>query len=154
MKFGNGNDREIVADVFFYLWLNRKKLPGLINIDGYLYSAVKNQSLKYLKKNKLVIHSQIDQFSYDFFIENNTPESILLSDELKTIYDAAVKSLPHRCREIFILVKEEGLKYKEVAEKLSISHRTVQAQVIIATKNILLFIKQKYQSGLLPKLDM
>ncbi len=136
--------KEIVSDVFFYLWMNRKKLPDLQNIDGYLYTSIRNQALKYINQNKRFPTDQLEDIPLDIYIETNSPEKILITHELKTIIEKAVNELPNRCKFIFLLIREHGLKYKEVAEMLSISDRTVQAQMIIATKKITESVRSYY----------
>jgi RNA polymerase sigma-70 factor (family 1) len=144
--FVKSNDAcgEIVSDVFYYLWQNRKNLAKVQNIDGYLYTSIKNQSLKYIKQAQRFPQDSIDDLPVEVFIETESPEKILISAELKIILDKAINELPEKCKIIFLLVREEGLKYKEVAEILSISDRTVHAQIVIATKKIIHSIQQYY----------
>jgi len=68
--------------------------------------------------------------------KNENPEEIVLNEELRHEIEKSIKELPERCRLIFLMAKEEGLKYREIAEILSISEKTVNAQMVTAIKRI------------------
>lgn len=127
---------EIVDDVFVKLWKNRINICSIINLKVYLYKAVKNTSLNYIsKKARENINEPFDHI--DIQINNGVnPENKMIISEIYEKIDAAVNSLPPRCKMIFKLVREDGLKYKEVAEVLNISENTVDAQMVIAVHRI------------------
>jgi len=81
-------------------------------------------------------HIQIEESGLEECSTWQDPEKELLNNELREIIELTVNNLPDRCRLIFIMVREEGKKYKDVAEILSISEKTVQAQMVIAVKKI------------------
>lgn len=141
--------KEIVSDVFYNLWLNRKNLANLENMDGYLYTAVKNQSLKHKKNQERLCYDQLEDMRGDYYIETESPELLLIGSELKKLIDNSVNELPPKCRTVFLLIREEGLKYKEVAELMSISERTVQAHMVEAVKKMVCAI-QKYYPNIRP----
>ncbi len=62
-----------------------------------------------------------------------TPEEIYINEELVLAIQSAINELPERCKLIFLMAKEEGLKYREIAEILSISEKTVNAQIVEIT---------------------
>lgn len=136
--------REIVSDVFYNLWVNRKNLGKLENFDGYIYTAVKNQCMKHKKNQERHSYDQLEDISGDYYIETESPELLLIGGELKTMIEQAVNELPPKCKTVFMLIREEGLKYKEVAELLSVSERTVQAHMVIAVKKIVTTIRKHY----------
>jgi RNA polymerase sigma-70 factor (ECF subfamily) len=136
--------KDVVSDVFYNLWNNRKKLKLVNNIEAYLYSSVKNQALKYIYRNQRFNLDPLEAITGDFYIETQSPDSIMMGKELGIIIEKAVNELPPKCKTVFLLVREEGLRYKEVAELLSISERTVQGQMIIATKKIISTIQKHY----------
>lgn len=119
---------DIVADVFAQCWVKRRDLGDVRNINTYLFVAVKNRSLNYLKK-----YSALEVVRLD---EPPTPEELLEKKEIFFRMEQAIAELPQQCRIIFRLVKEEGIKYKEVAEILDISPRTVQTQIFRAMKKL------------------
>jgi RNA polymerase sigma-70 factor (family 1) len=127
---------EIVSDVFVKCWLNRKTLTEVRNIDTYLYVAVKNQSLNHLKKYSHIHLVQVEDSSELRLLKPNTPHETLEKKELLFKMEQSIEQLPQQCRIIFRLIKEEGIKYKEVAEILNISPRTVQTQLFRAMKRL------------------
>ncbi|MDR1743781.1 MAG: RNA polymerase sigma-70 factor [Dysgonamonadaceae bacterium] len=134
--------KDVVADVYIYIWQNRKKLPDIRNYKNYLFICVRNQALNYLKQINKYQKIKLDQFDAISISDKATPEQVYLDGELKNLIELTINLLPQRCRLIFFMVREEGLKYKEVAEILSISDRTVHAQMCIALKRIGTVVKE------------
>lgn len=127
---------EIVSDVFTKLWLNRKNAGHIRNLETYLFIAVKNHSLNYLKQfshYKLVF---LEETGIHQLINTHDPEKELEKQELIFKMNQAIDSLPRQCKIVFNLVKEDGLKYKQVAEILGISSRTVETQLVRAVKKL------------------
>lgn len=127
---------EIVDDVFIKLWKQRESVPSISNIRVYLYVAVKNSSLNYLSSKA---HRQITEpFNHlDIALSRDqAPDEKMISAELQAKITAAIESLPPRCKMIFKLVREDGLRYKDVAEILNLTVNTVDAQMVIAVKRI------------------
>ena len=119
--------QEVVLDVFLTLWNKRIELSEIKNFENYSFILLKNASLNYIEKNKNTTES-LDDCTEITHAEVN-PETDLLNDELFFVYINALEELPPKCREVFILIREEGFSYKEVAEKLNISVKTVDAQL-------------------------
>ncbi|NJN27221.1 MAG: RNA polymerase sigma-70 factor [Cyclobacteriaceae bacterium] len=129
--------QEVVSDLFFKIIKNPKTIGLANDLDNYIFLAVKNQCLTYLKKNR---HRQLsDHIDHkeDYIIVNQiNPESSMISEELYSQIQLAVNSLPPKRKAVFLLVKEEGKKYREVAEILNISIKTVELHMSLATKKI------------------
>jgi RNA polymerase sigma-70 factor (ECF subfamily) len=106
------NAEEVVNDVFLGLWQKRNTLDTISNINVYLYVAVKNASLNELRKKKIQAPVSIDDLAVHHLHLGTNPESLLITDELKTRIRNAVEQLPPRCRLIFKLIKEDSLSYK------------------------------------------
>ncbi|ANH83934.1 hypothetical protein A8C56_13850 [Niabella ginsenosidivorans] len=124
---------EIIHDVFLKLWENRKMLAAIENISSYIFIASKNGCMNFMRKKKLVFTDVIeDELTYTMA----TPESKLVSAENIRLIQEAIGSLPPKCLLVFRLVKEEQLKYSEVARLLNISVKTVETQMMIANKRI------------------
>ncbi len=131
---------EIVSDVFVKCWVNRKSMGQVRNIDTYLFVAVKNQSLNHLKKYSHIHLVQVEDTNEVRFVKPFTPQEALEKKELLFKMEQSIEELPQQCRIIFRLIKEEGIKYKEVAEILNISPRTVQTQLFRAMKKLSLVL--------------
>lgn len=126
---------EVVSDVFVKIWRSRQQLVNIRNIDTYLFVAVKHQSFNYQKYTDQ--HAAMpSSFNPDQLIEWFNPEKELEYQELTYDVQLAIESLPEQCKIIFKLIREEGFKYKEVAEILQISVRTVETQLFRAVKKL------------------
>ncbi len=127
---------EVLQDVFTKIWINRATLNNIENLRTYLFKAVKNKCLDYLEKENLFNHFEIDEVEVNIGQVSRTPEDMMISDEVLAQINDIVQSLPPKCKMVFQLVKEENLKYKEVAEILNISLKTVENHIGIALKRI------------------
>ena len=136
-KFLNDQDaaEEIVQEVFVKLWSKRDELNIKSSIKSYLFTAVRNSSLNLIKHiniredykahNKLEIENQ----------ESHLEDSILATELEDRIRDL-INKLPTERKKIFIMSRYEGLKYREIAEKLNISIKTVENQIGKAMKTL------------------
>lgn len=138
--------KEIVSEVYYNLWQNRKKLVDLVDLDNYLFICVRNQALKHIKNLNQYQKVSLENIYTDILSDRSNPEKQLLGEELNNVIELAINSLPQRCKLIFFMVKEEEMKYKDVAKVLSISERTVHAQMCIAIKRVSATIRE-YQLG-------
>ena len=127
---------EIVEDVFLKLWENRKTLPAINNLNYYLLVATKHKALDYLEKIKKHASVSLDHLEVEFGAIHINPENTLISAETVRIIQSIINDLPQRCKLIFRLVKEDGLKYREAAELLNISIKTVETQMSLALSKI------------------
>ncbi|HEY9195560.1 MAG TPA: RNA polymerase sigma-70 factor [Mucilaginibacter sp.] len=137
---------EIVSDVFIKCWESRKNLTEVANLETYLFVAVKNQSFNYLKKFSSIHLVQIEASDEVEFVNTFDPEKELERKELHFLLDKAIASLPQQACIIFRLIKEDGMKYKEVAEILNISPRTVQTQLFRAVKKLSIILSAQQLS--------
>jgi RNA polymerase sigma-70 factor (family 1) len=128
--------QEVVSDVFLSIWQSRMKLVEIDNIEAYLYTSTRNRSLYYLNQSAQKNHISLAELPLGIAAQGENPEEIVITKELRQAIDQSVDELPERCRLIFLMAKEEGLKYREIAEILSISEKTVNAQMVTAIKRI------------------
>lgn len=128
---------EIVNDLFVTLWTKRESLTSILNFKVYVYIAVKNRCFNHISRERsLESIDSFDQLELDCARRVHTPEDMMIASELHKRINQLVQELPPRCLIIYKLVKEEGFKYKEVAEILSISTRTVENQIATAVRKI------------------
>jgi RNA polymerase sigma-70 factor (ECF subfamily) len=127
---------EIVEDVFIRIWMKRRTLDQVNNLKLYLYLATRNFSLNYCRNKQLATQLNIDDMNIEIQALSPDPQQQLLSLEIQQQIAKAIEELPHRCRVVFKLVKEDGLKQKDVAELLHLSLKTVENQLAIAVKRI------------------
>lgn len=127
---------EVVSDVFMNIWQNRLKLASIESPLLYIYTSVKNRSMNVLTKQKRQDAADAAQWLVPLNSVSFNPEELMISQETLLRIRKAIDELPARCRLIFMLIKEDGLRYKEVAELLNISVKTVEAQMAIAMRRI------------------
>ncbi|MCU0339992.1 MAG: RNA polymerase sigma-70 factor [Spirosomaceae bacterium] len=127
---------EVVSDVFMKLWKNRSRIQVNSSYDSYLYRSVKNHSIDYLRSSlhEKIIKEPITDFHRDNFYESESMTSPGEFDETLSRVEQAIAQLPKRCQLVFKLNRLEGLKYREVSEKLNISMKAVEAQMTRALK--------------------
>jgi RNA polymerase sigma-70 factor (ECF subfamily) len=135
---------EIADDVMITLWKKRNELSHIENIRVYAFVIAKNLSLNFLKKQSGRETISIDEIDLNIFFELNNPEQVLICSELKSRIEHAVQALPPKCRMIFKLVKEAGLSYKETAEILNLSVKTVDAHLVTAVRKIAVVVKDEF----------
>lgn len=124
---------EIVQDLFFRLWQDKEKIKIESSLNGYLFRSVHNRCLHYIEHSRVVIrHAQKVSNDLPETVEN--PSDILHYKELQERIARILVKLPERCGRIFYMNRFEGLKYYEIAEKLSISVKTVEANMGRALK--------------------
>lgn len=127
---------EIIQELFYVLWRDRKELRILTSIKNYLYGAVRNQSLQYCEhlevrnrhKSK-VLSGEIELFAF-------SPQEQLEYNELDELIKSELKKMPERRLRVFQLHRIQGLKYVEIAETLSLSVKTVEAEMTKALKTL------------------
>ncbi len=127
---------EAVSDVFFNIWVHRKEISKIENFKSYIFTSARNVSLNYLQKEKRVKSVWMEDLSVTLFIDEICPETELIAKELKMAISIAINNLPEKCKLIYNLAKIEQLKYKEIAEILNISVKTIDHQLTIAFKKI------------------
>lgn len=139
---------EIVQEVFITLWLGRDKIVQIKNFGGYLRVATKNRTLNALKKIALdfkVNNAGVQEWTE---VNNDTEEAIQLK-ETRELLNEAIQKLPKQQRLVYQMCHIDGVKQKEVAEKLNISPRTVKVHLREATKTIRSFMGNRTELSVL-----
>lgn len=127
---------EIVADVFLQIWQKRVRIGSLDNFNWYLHITTRNISYSYYRKSSRRKNFDFDEAVLSYYQVHATPEEILIGQEALQVINQAINELPPKCKLIFRLVKEDNLKYREVAELLHLTAKTVENQMGIAVKKI------------------
>jgi RNA polymerase sigma-70 factor (ECF subfamily) len=124
---------EIVQDLFFRLWQDKENLKIVSSLNGYLFRSVHNKCLHYIEHNR-VVERHAEEMSYRQSENQEIPSDILNYKELQEKVASILEKLPERCGKIFTMSRFDGLKYTEIAEKLSVSVKTVEANMGRALK--------------------
>ena len=127
---------EIVADVYLQIWQKRVRIGALENLNWYLYITTRNICYTYYRKLNRRRQFDFDEATLSYYQVHATPEEILIGQEVLQVINQAINGLPPKCKLIFRLIKEENLKYKEVAELLHVTPKTVENQMGIAVRKI------------------
>lgn len=117
---------EVVQTVFCRLWERKDRLLIRQTTEAYLYKAVYNESLNYLKTTRIRNGHQRNALQATGLTETADTHDL---QRLRQQLQAALESLPERCRTVFQLSRMENMKYREIAETLGISVKTVEAQM-------------------------
>jgi len=132
---------EIVSDVYVNIWNNRAHLEKINNLKSYLFVSVRNGCLSHLRKvknEKIISIDSVNEFS---FLPVEGPEDSLIEKEIIEQIYAAIETLPCKCKLAFTLAKINGLKYREIAEVLGITEKTVNNHLVLAVKKITELLK-------------
>ena len=127
---------DIVSNVMIRLIKKAKDICKVKNFDSYLFIVVRNEALDYLKKEKKHRFIVIDSENDFFLKEYVDPCEKLIEKELRDLIFDTVESFPPKRRMVYKLVKDENLSYKEVANLMDISIRTVGVHITVAVKEI------------------
>jgi len=118
---------DIVQNVFMSIWKNRNKLKDQFAVKSYLYKSVYNEFIDQYRKKKAVLtleKKHIDALTY--IVEEEDEKSL---EKLISIVKKEIDKLPPKCKQTFLLSKEEGLTNLEISEYLNISIKSVEAHI-------------------------
>ena len=117
---------DILQDVFLKIWHNRQNLSFTYSIKSYLYRAAINAALNYLEKSKRTVGLEDGEYAEP---TAEVAEDALHLREVESRVQAAIDTLPPACKTIFVLSRYEEMSYKEIAESMQISVKTVENQM-------------------------
>jgi RNA polymerase sigma-70 factor (ECF subfamily) len=118
---------DLVQEVFVRFWNKINSLPENLDAKAYLYKSVRNAALNHLESAKKTIRPDSEVW---LNLEHSTKsDGDLLAGEAQVAIAKGIDLLPPACRNVFILSRYEELSYKEIAETLDVSIKTVEAQM-------------------------
>lgn len=126
---------EVVNDTFLGLWQKKHLLQNVSSPEVYIFICARNKAFKQIKKQNIYTSLLDNLHDVDCVIER-TPHDIMISSEIQRRINEAIAALPPQCKLIFSLVKENNLKYREVARLLGLSEKTIENQMGIALKKL------------------
>lgn len=127
---------EVVSDVFFEVWKNRKTLSGVESMNAWLQTITYRKSISCLRKESGKEELSFDDLTDFSIAPAQSPDEELISREEVTRINTAIDRLPPKCKCVFFLGKMEGLPYKQVADMLQISVQTVNYHIAYAVDAI------------------
>lgn len=139
------NAEEVVQQLFYTIWLNKKEMNIRGSVKSYLYQSTFNQSLQQIRQQTMLdkyqktLNDRPEAYSF------SNPHNEMEYQELNNVINSIISKQPERRRTIYKMHKEKMLKYKEIAEELSLSVKTVEAEMTKMYKDLRLGI-EKYQN--------
>ncbi len=128
----------VVQEAFMKFWEIRQNLDPGSNIRNFLFTMVKNSCLNLLKRRQILLrhHEKIRmlEMHYQYESLSRMGDDYLEFNELKEKIDIAIRKLPEHCRVVFEMSRFEELKNREIAEKLGVTQKTVEAHLTKALK--------------------
>lgn len=121
---------DIVQDTLYHLWENRKRIEITSSFKNLLITSLKNNCMDYLRKQTVrKNHAESQQIEFSHFNEEDNPEIIYTIQELQEMLNSALQQLPENARRAFELSRFENLTYKEIAQEMSVSPKTIEAYI-------------------------
>lgn len=130
---------DIALDIFANVWENRAELQIQLTLKAYLFQSARNRALNYLRDNERFV--SVDDFSS---LECSADDDPLEIRELQCLIQEAILSLPPRCQDVFNRSRMENLSNKEIADRMNISVKAVEAQITRALKVIRSYLGDAY----------
>lgn len=127
--------KDLVQDVFVAMWDNISKLAVQDSLLPYLYTVLRNNTLKQFEKDNVRLKYALNRISYQDDFEL-TSHHLLLSKELQAIINDEMSKMPARMKEIYELKKEQNFSIKQIAEQLGLSEQTVKNQLHTASNRL------------------
>ena len=136
----------IVQNTFLKLWEVKSQLNENSNIKNYLFTVTKNNSLNQIRNNqnaqKLVQNFHYLEMKYNYEALNKLVDDYVQYQELKKKVDKSISDLPDDLRIVFEMNRKQDLTYKEIAAKLDVSEKTVEARMSKVLKNLRVELKE------------
>lgn len=123
---------DLIQDIFLDIWHSRKTLSSEGSIKSYLYKSARNKALNHLKHKRIVNKWEKESQLFEFEVAKSPAAEIHNREsfsEIECAIKKAIEQLPDRRKMIFLLSREEGLTYQEIADVLDISVNTVETQI-------------------------
>ncbi|MCZ8216635.1 MAG: RNA polymerase sigma-70 factor [Cyclobacteriaceae bacterium] len=129
--------KEIVQEVFIKIWEQRDQVQIQQLLKSYLYRAVKNQTLNRIRDGRKI--RTTNEMPFQLPLEEDEPQHAFSDQEIHE----AIQQLPNQCRLVFQMKRLEGLSYKEISQRLTLSEKTIENQMGIALKKLRAHLKLK-----------
>ncbi len=145
---------DLVQETFVNFWEKREELDPKKSVEALLFISLRNRCLNYLRDQQSArlkfeaYKGEVEQLQFLPHIDYLGEEGTSMEEQLLREVDAAIESLPDRCREVVKLSKFEGLKNREVAITLGISVKAVEKQLAVAKQKIAQYLERNYPLGL------
>lgn len=127
--------KEIVQQIFISIWERREELQIQTSVRAYLYGALKLKILEYHRNQAIKKQHENVHYAKMNKISNITEEHILHKELLREL-QSAINTLPERCRQVYLMSREEGMDNRSIAATLVITEKAVEGNITRALKHI------------------
>ena len=124
---------EVVADVFSNLWIKRERIEIKSSLKAYLYKSTKNMTISYIRKRNLE-HENLEYVILEKAADGPNPEQTIIQKENIEAVHNILSVIPGKSRVVFKMHRIDNLKYREIAEILEISNKSVEKHMGKAIK--------------------
>ena len=133
---------DIVQSVFVKAWEKRQVFSEMDNPMNWFFITARNEYFDRFRKNKQ--SKQYQQYLVEMFNEpGDSPESIIINKEHNQLYQQAIKNLPEKQQTAYLLSREKGMTYEEIAKEMNIEKSTVKEHIARAIRSIRAFFLSK-----------
>ncbi|MEM6262488.1 MAG: RNA polymerase sigma-70 factor [Bacteroidota bacterium] len=119
---------EVVSDVLMKVWQKREELAIQTSLKSFLFASTRNRAIDYLRKYQKA-HLHRHEIEPQHAVDTICPERQVIASEMHATLQQAINNLPPQGKNIFQMSRDEGLKYREIAEKLDLSIKTVETHM-------------------------
>lgn len=130
---------ELAIDLLYNIWERRHTLQIQGQFSSYLFRAMHNTSISYLRKTKMVTVS-IDDFHEDSFQSDTAADDAILAKDTEKTYREKLSGLSPQRRKVFVMSREHNMSYADIARELNLSQNTVENHMVAA----LSFLRKQY----------
>jgi RNA polymerase sigma-70 factor (ECF subfamily) len=132
--------RDLIQDAYLKFWEARNTLRQNSNPEAFLFTLLRNSALNYLKhkvvgqKYAEAVQEDLKKEKLNYYALSDPVTEKVFSEEMEKILDSALRNLPEKTREIFVLSREKGLKYHEIAVQMNLSEKVVENHIMNALR--------------------
>lgn len=132
---------EVIQETMLQIWQQGDRLGGIRNLESYIKTIARRRAIDLLRLNEKALHVQKELLVVSQVEDHSTQEGIIL-ESAHLALEEGIEKLPDQQRQVYQLCYQQGLKYQEAADKLNVSHGTVQTHMKLALKFLRGYIRR------------
>lgn len=135
---------EVIQESMLSIWLMGPKLNTISNFEAFIRTIARRRAIDLLRINEQALSIDKDFLSDPLYYESTNDEAALL-ESARLALEQGIELLPEQQRLVYKLCYQQGLKYQEVADRLGLSHGTVQTHMKLALKFLRGYLREHAQ---------